>query len=144
MAARHDPAARVVGAETVWGRLAWVCLGGAAGSGARYLVQVWAEGAFGAAFPYGTLLVNLLGSFLLGALLEVGFRTDWLAPTSRLALGTGVLGGFTTYSTFNYDTIRLIEARTPGLAGLNVLATVSGCLLAGTLGAAVARWAVGR
>ncbi len=78
-------------------RLLWICLGGAVGSGARYLVSTWVLAALGPAFPWGTLAVNAIGSFLLGALMHVGLSTDLLSPTLRIALSTGVLGGFTTF-----------------------------------------------
>jgi CrcB protein len=121
-------------------RLLSVCLGGALGSGARYLVSLWAPRALGAAFPYATLLVNVLGSFLLGAIMHVGLTTTLLSPTLRLALTTGVMGGFTTYSTFNYETIEYLREGAFGLAGLNVAATLLLCLLAGALGLLGARW----
>ena len=87
-------------------RFLWICVGGAAGTGARYLLSGWALATLGASFPWGTLAVNVLGSFLLGLLMQVGITTSLLSPTLRLALTTGVMGGFTTYSTFNYETIR--------------------------------------
>ena len=84
-------------------RFFWICLGGAAGTGARYLLSGWTLAAFGVAFPWGTLSVNVIGSFLLGLLMPVGVATPLLSPTLRLALTTGVMGGFTTYSTFNSE-----------------------------------------
>ncbi|HET9315661.1 MAG TPA: CrcB family protein, partial [Vicinamibacteria bacterium] len=86
------------------GRFLLVCLGGAVGTGARYLVSMAALRLLGAGFPYGTLTVNVLGSFLLGAIMHVGVTTTLLSPTARLVLATGVMGGFTTYSSFNYET----------------------------------------
>ncbi len=120
-------------------RLFWICLGGAAGSGTRFLVAGWVTGLFGAEFPYGTLVVNVLGSFLLGVVMHVGLTTDLLAPTLRLALATGFLGGFTTYSTFNYETLQYVEQGVWERALTNVLATLSLCGLGGIAGAAAAR-----
>jgi CrcB protein len=120
-------------------RLLWICLGGAVGSGARYLVSTWVLGTLGPAFPWGTLAVNAIGSFLLGALMHVGLSTDLLSPTLRLALSTGVLGGFTTYSTFNYETLQYVRDGALRLAALNVGTTVILCLAAGLLGLAAAR-----
>jgi CrcB protein len=112
-------------------RLLWVCAGGAIGSGCRYLVSLWALERFGGAFPYGTILVNASGSFLLGALLQV----PTLTPTLRLTLGVGVLGGFTTYSSFNQETLVLAQQQQSfGLATVNVLGTLLLCLGAGWLG----------
>jgi CrcB protein len=124
-------------------RLLWICLGGALGTGARYLVSGWALALLGTSFPYGTLAVNLLGSFLLGATMSVGLSTEWLPPAVRLALTAGALGGFTTYSTFSYETMRLLQDGAWLFAGLNVALTVTLCLAASFLGFAVGGWLVG-
>ncbi len=116
-------------------RFLWICAGGAAGTASRYLLSTWLIRASGSAFPWGTLAVNLIGSFLLGLLMEVGLTTAAISPTLRLALGTGLLGGFTTYSSFNYETLRLMQDHSPALALVNVAATLLGCLAAGILGA---------
>ena len=68
-------------------RFLLVCAGGAVGTGARYLLARWAIATFGAAFPWGTLAVNVIGSFLLGALATVAVETEWIPPTLALALG---------------------------------------------------------
>lgn len=120
--------------------LLWVGLGGMVGSAARYLLSGWVHGALGLAFPYGTLAVNVIGSFLLGALMWIGLHTALLGPNARLALTTGVMGGFTTYSAFNFETFRFLEERAWGLAALNVAATLFGCLAAGWLGWSGADW----
>lgn len=122
------------------GRLLWVCLGSAVGGGARYLLSSWLLVALGPAFPYGTLAVNLLGSFLLAALMYLGLETTSLPPSLRLALTTGVMGGFTTYSTFSFDTLKYLQAGAWALAALNVAATVLGCLGACLAGWHAARW----
>jgi CrcB protein len=101
-------------------RFFWICLGGAAGTGARYLVSGWALAALGTSIPYGTLAVNAIGSFLLGLLMQVGIATPLLSPTLRLTLTTGVMGGFTTYSAFNYETIRYVQDGSWPLAVVNV------------------------
>ena len=124
-------------------RFLWICLGGAIGTGARYLLSGWLLAAFGTAFPYGTLAVNLIGSFLLGAIMHVALTTNWIAPTLRVALTTGVMGGFTTYSTFNYETLQYVREEAWGLAACNLGATVAGCLVAGVAGLALARWWLG-
>lgn len=124
-------------------RLFWICLGGAAGTGARYLLSGWALAALGASFPWGTLAVNVLGSFLLGLLMQVGLATSLITPTLRLTLATGVMGGFTTYSTFNYETIRYMQEGSWLLALGNVAATVLACLAAGFTGLAAGRWIFG-
>ena len=116
------------------GRFLLICAAGAVGTGARYLLSTWLSRAAGAAFPWGTLAVNLLGSFLLGAVMEVGLTTELLSPAARLTLATGLLGGFTTYSSFNYETLQLLQSESWLLAAANVAGTVLLCLAAGILG----------
>jgi fluoride exporter len=120
-----------------------VALGGAAGSVARFLVATWAARALGTAFPYGTMIVNVVGSFLIGFIMHVSLTTTLISPTLRLALTTGVMGGFTTYSTFNYETMSLLEQGAFALAGLNLGGTVVGCLIGGLLGLIGGRLLVG-
>jgi CrcB protein len=124
-------------------RLLLVCLGGAIGTGARYLIALWAPRVLGTSFPYATLIVNVLGSFLLGAIMHVSLTTTLVPPTLRLVLATGVMGGFTTYSTFNYETMEYLREGALVLAGVNMAATLLLCLLAGALGLACARWLFG-
>lgn len=124
-------------------RLLWICLGGAIGTGARYLIVAWAARAFGPTFPFGTMLVNAAGSFLLGALMFLSLETATLSPAMRLALTTGAMGGFTTYSSFSYETMALLHRGEWASAALNVGLTVFGCLAACFAGWAVARSLVG-
>jgi CrcB protein len=119
---------------TVLSRILWVGLGGMAGSVARYLLSGWLTKVLGPVFPFGTLAVNLIGSLLLGAIMAIALHTASLGPAAQLGLTTGVMGGFTTYSTFNFETFRLLEVRAWALAGIDVAATLLGCLAAGWLG----------
>lgn len=97
-----------------------VAVGGALGAVARYGVGVGAARWLGLAFPWGTLAVNVLGGFAMGWLAaRVGPEQEAL----RLALGVGVLGGFTTFSAFSLETVKLMEHQ-PGLAALYVAASV--------------------
>lgn len=112
----------------------YVAIGGAVGSVARYQLGGWVQARLGAHFPFGTLAVNLLGSFLVALVMFLGLRTDAIPPGARLALSTGLIGGFTTYSTFNYETLHLAEQGGWAWGALNVVATVVGCLAAGSLG----------
>jgi len=116
------------------GRFLWICLGGALGTGARYLLSGWMMWLAGPGFPYGTLAVNVIGSFLLGLLMHVSLSTDAFSPTLRLTLTTGVMGGFTTYSAFNYETLQLVQEGSWPLAAANLGITVVSCLAAGLLG----------
>ncbi len=122
-----------------------VCAGGAFGSGARHLVSTavssHARRAFSSDFPWGTLAVNAIGSFLLGVLLAWGEPggPDEPSRTTRVLLGTGALGGFTTYSTFNWETLWQIQQGRTGTAMVYVAATLVVCLTFGLLGATTAR-----
>lgn len=118
-----------------------VCTGGALGSGARFLVASAMLRALGPAFPYGTLTVNVVGSFLLGAIMTAAALTAAVPPDLRLFLSAGVMGGFTTYSSFNYETLTLAAQGRPLAAALNVGVTLAACLVAGAMGIALVRWA---
>ena len=120
-------------------RLAWVCLGSALGGGLRYLAGQAAATLLGVAFPYGTLFVNVTGSFLIGLIMHVGLASDAISPTARLFLTTGVMGGLTTYSTFNYETLGMLREGALFVAVLNLALTVVLCLAAGLLGLAAGR-----
>ena len=124
-------------------RLAWVCLGSALGGGLRYLAGQAAVSLLGVAFPYGTLFVNVTGSFLITFIMHVGLSTDAIPPMVRLFLTTGVMGGLTTYSAFNYETLGLLREGAMLVASLNLVLTVLLCLVAGLLGLAAGRAWVG-
>lgn len=116
---------------TAWAPLL-VFLGGGLGAVARWSVSLWVPGAV------GTLIVNVLGSALLAGLAHPHGGLDLAAHPWRLALMTGALGGFTTYSTFNLDVLSLLQAGQPGRAALLAGGTLGACLGAGALGWAVA------
>lgn len=116
----------------------WIMAAGALGSGARYLVGLWALERLGPAFPYGTLIVNVVGCFALGAAAHVAAASPW-SPELRGAVVIGLLGGFTTYSSFNQETLALLANGAAGAAILNIAATLAGGLAAGWLGLVVAR-----
>ena len=124
-------------------RFVWICLGGAAGTGARYLIAIWAAQRLGSAFPYGTLIVNLTGCFVIAALTHAALTLGW-SPTARSAITIGFIGGLTTYSSFNYETMRLFEEGAPATAAVNLAVTVLGGLAAGWLGLIAAREVLGR
>ena len=120
------------------GTLLWAILGGGVGSGARYLVGVWVLQRFGAAFPFGTLIVNLAGCFAIGVLAHVAAAQSW-TPEARSAVFAGVLGGFTTYSGFNHETLMLMTHGSAVSAIANIGVMVVGGLAAGWLGLVAAR-----
>lgn len=116
-----------------------ICLGGAIGTGARFAMVTGLTALLGPQFPYGTIAVNVLGSFLIGAIVQTSATTDLVAPTLRLVLTAGFLGGFTTYSAFNNETVRFLHENLWGRALANLGVTVVACLLAGFAGVATAR-----
>lgn len=124
-------------------RFLWICLAGAAGTGTRYLIAVWTAQRFGSAFPFGTLIVNLAGCFAIAALMHAGLALAWPA-TTRAAIAIGFIGGLTTYSSFNYETMRLFEEGASATAALNLALTLLGGFTAGWLGLLVARGVLGR
>lgn len=107
-----------------------VALGGALGSMARYGVGVALAAALGTTFPWGTLLVNVVGSFLIAVVAVLSTEAARLSEPMRLLLSTGVMGGFTTYSSFSLETLRLFEAGELLRAGLYVAGTTLLCMLA--------------
>ena len=118
--------------------LLWVMIAGGLGSGARYVVGQWAAARFDPSFPYGTLLVNLLGCFALGLVVQLASSNSWSSEL-RTAVTVGFLGGFTTYSSFNHETLSLLAGGSTGPALLNVAVTVLGGFAAGWLGLVAAR-----
>lgn len=124
-------------------RFVYVCLGSAAGGGLRYLVGVWTERRFGSGFPLGTLIVNVAGCFLMALVMHLAAHVAGFPANLRFALTTGLLGGLTTYSAFNYETARLLKDGAPGLALANAGLTLAGCFVAGFAGLVLARWFVG-
>ena len=124
-------------------QLLWICAAGAAGTGLRHLVTVWAAARWGATFPYGTITVNIVGCFAIAVVMHVSSAAGWSA-TSRVVVTTGLLGGFTTYSAFNQETLRLIDQGAGGVALMNVLVTLGGGVLGGWLGMLIAGWLVPR
>ena len=108
----------------------WVALGGAIGSAARYGVNVWSGRMFGSEFPWHTLIVNVLGCFVMGALTEMMALKLHVGHEARAFLTTGILGGFTTFSAFSLDFAYLVERKQAVAAGGFALASVVISLLA--------------
>src|SRR5580693_2390139 len=86
-----------------------VGFGGALGSIGRYLAQQLAARYILSTFPYGTFAVNILGCFVIGLIYGISARTGWLSPEWRIFLATGLCGGFTTFSTFSYESVMLMN-----------------------------------
>lgn len=118
-----------------------ISAGAALGANARYFLTAWAAARWGAAFPYGTLIINVLGSLGIGLVLGLAAARPGVGPAWQLLLVTGLMGGFTTFSTFSFDTYRLLGQGRPLEAVLNIAASVGLGLLATALGVALARLA---
>jgi len=117
-------------------------LGSALGGAARLLLGGWIQNRFGPSFPLGTLAVNITGSLLLGFLFRYVLETSAIGPDARALLTTGLCGGYTTFSTFSYETVRLVEDGEYRRAALYVALSVGLGLLAMACGMMLAREAV--
>lgn len=102
-----------------------VAVGGAFGSVARYLMAARIAAVFGAGFPWGIFVVNVLGGFIMGVLVELMALRWSLSPEWREFLTVGILGGFTTFSSFSFDTVLLMQKGDFGLAALYVVGSVA-------------------
>jgi CrcB protein len=113
-----------------------VILGGALGSGLRYLLSGVVAARFGESFPLGTLSVNVIGSVAIGFFATIsGTEGRWLvSPAARVFFMTGVCGGFTTFSSFSLQTLTLARDAEWLYAGLNILGSVALCLIGVWLG----------
>ena len=113
--------------------------GGGAGSMLRYAVGLWVEARTGPGFPWGTFAVNASGCFLIGVLATLADEHAWITPAARLALVTGFLGGFTTFSTFGLETWELVEDGRAWLALGNAAASVAAGVAAVVAGVQLTR-----
>jgi CrcB protein len=120
-------------------RLMLILAGGAVGSAARYLVTIWMAAWLGATFPWGTLVVNVAGSFLIGLIATLADEFGSIGPQARVFLVVGVLGGFTTFSSFSLESLRLVEQHELPRAAMNVLGSVLLGFAAALLGIALGR-----
>ncbi len=116
-----------------------IAICGAMGCLSRYFISGWVYQIFGKNFPYGTFAVNIIGAFILGLLMEFGLRSTLIPPTLRIGLTVGFMGGLTTFSTFSYETFRLLEDGEFLIASTNIVVSVIICLLFTWLGIVTAR-----
>jgi fluoride exporter len=117
----------------------WVALGAAVGAPLRYLLDRAVQSRHRRGFPWGTLTVNVVGSFVLGLVLATA---DALGPAWGAVLGTGFCGALTTYSTFGYETFALVERGAGRSAAANVVGSIAAGLAAAALGFLLG-WALG-
>jgi len=120
-------------------QLVYIALLGALGCICRYFLSGFVYQLFGTGFPYGTLAVNVIGAFLIGLVMEFSIRSALIPPALRIAVTIGLLGGLTTFSTFSFETFRLLEEGAFVVAFLNVLVSVVSCLACTWIGIMVAR-----
>ena len=119
--------------------LFYIGLFGGAGCIARYFTSNLTYLLVGRGLPYGTLVVNVVGSFLLGLVMNMALRSDLFSPELRMGISVGFMGGFTTFSTFSYETFKLLEEGSLWQAGANILLNVAVCLVFAFLGVSLAR-----
>ncbi len=120
-------------------KLGMIALCGGLGCLSRYLLSGWVYRVLGEGFPYGTLVVNILGSFLLGLLMELSLHSTLIPMNLRIGLSVGFLGGLTTFSTFSYETLKLLENGELLHAGMNAALSLFVCLVFSWLGITAAR-----
>ena len=119
--------------------LAGVAIGGAIGSVLRYLIQMQCIEWFGTKFPYGTIIVNTIGSLLIGFLSIALLERFYIAVEFRIAIIVGLLGGFTTFSTFSLETLSLIQQGSYISAASNIVLSIVLCISACFIGVLLAR-----
>lgn len=118
----------------------WVGLGGFLGANARYLLGGYIADRWGAVFPLGTFVINITGSFILGFFMAYAQERPWVAPGARLMFAVGFVGAYTTFSTFEYETMRLIQERELMLAMLNIFGSLLTGAVAVFAGLALGEW----
>jgi CrcB protein len=118
----------------------WVGLGGFLGANARYLLGSYISNRWGAVFPLGTFVINITGSFVLGFFMAFAEERPFIAPSARLMFAVGFVGAYTTFSTFEYETMRLIQERELMLATLNIVGSVLTGALAVIGGLLLGEW----
>ena len=117
-------------------------LGGFVGANLRYWLGGWMAQRFGILFPLETMLINIVGSFLLGLFMTLALHYTW-APEWRQAIAIGAIGSFTTYSTYEYESLRLLQEGAWLKAGLNLFGSLVLGLIAVIVGVALGRLLIG-
>ena len=116
-----------------------VFIGGGIGAVFRYLLAGWIYEVVGTDFPYGTLVVNVIGCFVIGLFMTIAEDRFLISPSLRILVAVGIIGGFTTFSTFNFETLELLKDGTVVLAMLNIGASIVLGLSAAWIGSIVGR-----
>ena len=121
----------------------FLIVAGALGTLSRYALGGLAQRINGTSFPYGTLVINVLGCFVIGLIMQIALSTDLISPTLRIGLTIGFLGAFTTFSTFSYETVKFLEDGAWAPAALNIASNVGIGLLATLCGMLLGRAILG-
>ena len=116
-----------------------VAIGGSIGAAARYVVSTWATERYGSDFPYGTLIVNVVGCFIIGAFMVLVTERVIAHPYWRLLVAVGFVGGLTTFSSFGYETLKLVEDAQFQWAAYNIMTNFIFGFFATWLGMTLAR-----
>ncbi len=122
-----------------WINYLWIAIGAVVGAGARYALSLWIARDFSSTFPYGTLLINVTGSLLVGFFLVFSTERILLDPKWRLLVVIGFCGSYTTFSSYAYESFALMEQRQWLLTGINIVGSNVLSLAAVIAGATLAR-----
>ncbi len=122
------------------GAILWVGLGGFLGANARYLLGGVIAERWGTTFPWATFVINISGSFILGLFLAFAEERPWVHPSSRLLFAVGFVGAYTTFSTFEYESMRLVLEGETLLGFANIAGSVVAGLAAVLAGMALGEW----
>jgi CrcB protein len=120
-------------------KLFWIGLGGFCGANLRYMVQTWSADRWGSSFPYGTLIANVTGILILGFIVTLATQRVALSPNWRLFLTVGLLGGYTTFSSFTVETLNMMETGRWTASGVYLVGSVLLGLAGAYLGIVLAR-----
>ena len=118
----------------------YIALFGALGCLSRYFLSGWVYNIFGSGFPYGTLAVNATGAYIIGLIMEFSIGSNLISQSLRVGITIGFLGGLTTFSTFSYETFRLLEDGEFLIASINIFISVLVCLFFTWAGTETARY----
>ena len=124
-------------------QILYLAIAGALGAVSRFLLSGVTYRLLGSGFPYGTLCVNIIGSLLIGFVMQVGLNTDIIPQSLRTVITVGFLGAFTTFSTFSFETLNYIQDGVWGMALVNIAVNVIVCLLAVFAGIIIGKLAFG-
>ncbi len=113
--------------------------GGFIGAATRYLISLWATKSIPGTIPYGTLIANILGAIIIGFVSEMALRTNYVSPTAKTFITTGMMGGLTTFSTFSLETITMLSNGNIGFGTINIVLNLFLSLIGVVIGQFIAK-----